>query len=92
MMKTIIVLACLAALATANFSNHKVYRVNPSNKEQLDVVRAFEGIKGVDFWSKARAVNKEMDIMVSPQIQMRFTDTLKQNSIAHNVLINDVET
>lgn len=69
-----------------------MYRVTPSNAHQLNLVKGLESMKGFDFWSKARQVKSNIDIMVSPKVEGQFTYILKHNSIDYSLLIQNVES
>lgn len=45
----------------------------------------------VDFWTEARRINKDADLMISPVFQKEFEEQLAKKGIKHSVIINNVE-
>jgi len=77
--------------AKNNFSGFKVYRTNPTQKDQADFLENLqETSKFYDFWSEVRA-NRAVDIMVTPGMDKQLESELEQMGIQWSVMIKDVQ-
>ncbi|KAK4023428.1 hypothetical protein OUZ56_008840 [Daphnia magna] len=60
-------LLALATAAKLNYTGHKVIRVIPETKEQLEFLRDWKSSSEIDFWLLPSSAGRFADIRVSPE-------------------------
>ncbi|KAI9560754.1 hypothetical protein GHT06_011706 [Daphnia sinensis] len=89
----ILLVFALLALATAakvNYTGHKVIRVTPETKEQLEFLRDWESSSEIDFWLLPSSAGRFADIRVSPETYAHVAAKLADMKMSHTVHIADV--
>lgn len=87
---TILVVSTLAT-EPIRFDNYKVYRLTPTNKKQVQLLKDLESFGGYTYWNEVERVNKPVDIMVPPHLNPDFKDSIDKNGITNEILIDDVQ-
>lgn len=80
----------VSASKSVIYDGYKVFRVNPSDSQQRELLKTIEGGKKYDFWTDVRKIGP-VDIMVSPQEQDDLLELLNGHGLTHNVMIEDVQ-
>lgn len=71
--------------------SYKVYHVSPSTEDHIAFLKDLEGNPEVDFWTEARRINKNVDVMVSPKFQSQFEEELTRKGIKNSIMFKNVE-
>ncbi|KAB0795830.1 hypothetical protein PPYR_09891 [Photinus pyralis] len=72
------------------FDNFKVYQVIPTTSAHLEVLEKLENDPNYNFWSGV-ALNRQVDVMVSPRQQDIFTNLLRFLNLPGKVMIENVQ-
>ncbi|XP_049810301.1 zinc carboxypeptidase-like [Schistocerca nitens] len=93
-----VALLVLAALSLAageprRFDGHRVYRVVPTNKHHVQFLNelASKYYNDILFWKDASVANRTADVMVSPELQNSFLETLEKKGMKSSVYVEDVQ-
>ncbi|KAK5640388.1 hypothetical protein RI129_011199 [Pyrocoelia pectoralis] len=93
-MKVILYLAAILWLCLAEepqrFDNFKVYQVVPTTTSHLQLLHELENDVNYNFWTEA-ALNRHVDIMVSPEQKYIFENLLHSGNLTSKVLIDNVQ-
>lgn len=88
----VLLLAITIAGEFVSYKNYKVYRVKPTSKEQLRVLQMFKNNTDVDFWTPVYQESLEpVNIMVSPNFQSEFQQTLSNHEIEYDITVDNAE-
>lgn len=71
--------------------SYTVYSVVPTTINHVSYLKRLENNPAFDFWSESRALNGNVDVMVSPEAQKLFEEQLLAHGIQYSVMINNVE-
>ncbi|KAK4035903.1 hypothetical protein OUZ56_027982 [Daphnia magna] len=83
-------LLALATAAKLNYTGHKVIRVIPETKEQLEFLRDWKSSSEIDFWLLPSSAGRFADIRVSPESYAHVAAKLADMKMSHIVHIADV--
>lgn len=70
---------------------YKVWSVTPLTDDHGKLLKQWEDNESIDFWEEISRKGRSSDIMVAPKIQIEFEDFLKDNGIAYELIIDNVE-
>lgn len=90
-----ITLLFVAGVISANrmrFDDHRVYKLDVKNVEQLDVLRQLEETPNGDFtfWDSPR-LGHSVDVVVPPQKLYEFDGIMKNFNIIHELKIDNLQ-
>ncbi|CAI2308691.1 unnamed protein product [Caenorhabditis sp. 36 PRJEB53466] len=79
-------------LASAHQKKFTVWRVQPTTQDQVDILHNLylNDVK-LDFWKSPSEAGKEVHVMISDEKTHQFLEQLDDHSIAHSVMIDDVQ-
>jgi len=82
-----VVFSLVVATSATNFSyeSYQVYRVQPSQKEDLAVIAAFRSNNHYDFLSPIQRDGTPVDVMVDHHAQKVFETVLERNAIKYEI-------
>ncbi|GJQ71036.1 hypothetical protein Trydic_g946 [Trypoxylus dichotomus] len=81
-----------AALAEyTSYEGYVVYSVTPKSPRDSAILQEIYDSGKFDFWSKSKAVNHPVHVMVSPDLQETFISTIEKFRMDYEILIEDVE-
>lgn len=58
---------------------------------QVNLLRSFETLYGVEFWEAHIAVNYTQKVMVAPSHAQRFKAALRKDRVKYKLLFKDVQ-
>jgi hypothetical protein len=94
-MRVGIFLTLLAATAFAElrrYDGHQVLRFMPKNEMQMRTIFDLgELFPRLDFWTEPNAINRPVDIRVSPEEKERLVAHARQFNIEYSVMIEDLQ-
>lgn len=93
-MKTFLSLLLLAVVVTTEkirFDDHEVYSLDVKTIDQLQALRNIENNDGFTFWNTI-ALNRQVDLMVSPEKQSEFLQIVQELNLNHVLKIENVQT
>lgn len=95
-MKTFFCLLLLAVIVAAEktrFDDHEVYSLDVKTIDQLEALRNIENspTAGFTFWNTL-ALNRQVDLMVSPEKKSEFLKIVEELNLAHVLKIENVQT
>src|SRR5437763_1985001 len=85
------------AKSLRHFDGYVVLRLTPSTKPQLSLLNemveniTFYSQPLLDFWTPPRELEREVDVMISPQIRPEVEKLFSKWNIDSRILIDDVE-
>ncbi|XP_066141638.1 zinc carboxypeptidase-like [Euwallacea fornicatus] len=96
-MKKLVVVILAAALSQVmaeklRFDNHTLYRITPTTKELVEVLRQIEKeayITGYNFFSELGIENTPVDILVPPKHAQKFKDDILEHPDVKTELLNE---
>lgn len=71
--------------------SYKVFQLQPSSEDQLDLIEGLTQNDLYDFWSLSKMVGLPTIIMVAPDAQSSLVKTLEDAAIPYTVMIEDLE-
>jgi len=74
------------------YDSFKLFRIVPNDQSQLEAMLLFKQQKNISFWLEPSAVNRPIDVMVSPENLEAFSRFLSQRNIQSEVLIENVQS
>lgn len=76
-----------------NYSNHKVIRCYPSNRQQLDLLHKLSEDQTLnwDFWAEPRRIGGPVDILLTPQNEELVKLTMSEIGVECSMMIDDVQ-
>ncbi|XP_049779128.1 zinc carboxypeptidase-like [Schistocerca cancellata] len=91
--------AFLLATAVAAASGHvirydgyRVYRLLPADEEQLHLLAGLDQLhEDIQFWKEAKAVNRAVDVMVSPRVEGAFLEMIQIYGMEAAVYVDNVQ-
>jgi len=85
-------LLAVAVTAKVRYDKHQVFRLVPTNNEQLEVLRKLEKeTQELNFWTGVRGLNIPVDVMVPPHLLKEFHSAVRKNKLNSEVFIPDVQ-
>lgn len=100
----LLVLHCVALIAAGtqserSFDGFSVLRLNPDTREKLDFLVQLEKdfdndlsyYQKLDFWSRPRAINNSVDLMVAPDLRDDIQRMFRTNNFPVERVIDDVQ-
>ncbi|XP_077299844.1 zinc carboxypeptidase-like [Arctopsyche grandis] len=75
----------------ASYVGYKVYRINPTTKEQTEILTRLLNNTKLDFWTNVIMKGRPVDIMVSPIDQIGFLEYMNSNKIDVEIFIEDLQ-
>jgi len=85
-------LLAVAVTAKVRYDKHQVFRLVPTNNEQLEVLRKLEKeTQELNFWTGVRGLNIPVDVMVPPHLLKEFHSVVRKNKLNSEVFIPDVQ-
>lgn len=92
MFKLLIGLSLLGSILAGHYDGFKVFKVTPSNEDQIKFVKSWQDQDGIDFWNSVHnKVGLSARVMVSPERIQDFTDAMLKNNIPHELIIANVD-
>lgn len=92
---SIVILAIFAGKYFANsaiiFENYRVFNVNVSNEDQLQVLQNMEESLDYDFWKPPSKIGNPATVMVPPQKANAFANTLELFQLDATIMIDNVQ-
>lgn len=79
-------LVCSASLKS--YENFKVYSITCETQDDVENMKRWELNPMVDFWSLP-GVNKTIDVLVHPSLQIRLEAFLSYETIGYEILIGN---
>ncbi|XP_055914796.1 carboxypeptidase B [Eupeodes corollae] len=84
-------LACCGfALVRAELEGYKIYDVTPTNTFEQQILEHLSKFEDYDFFHRPRALNVSSRVMISPEDQDDFENTLNKFSLGFEVINEDV--
>lgn len=74
------------------FYRYTVYEVTPLTPEESAILQELYNSEQYDFWSKSKAINHPVSIMVSPENKAKFISIMEQHKMSYKVSIENAET
>ncbi|XP_030627792.1 carboxypeptidase A1-like [Chanos chanos] len=94
-MKGLLVLTALfvAVFGRENFVGHQVLRIQPTNEEQISVLRSLaeKHDLGLDFWTEPVSVTKPVDVRIPFKVLQPIKIFLLENDIQYSIMIQDLQ-
>ncbi|RZC37059.1 Peptidase M14 and/or Propep M14 domain containing protein [Asbolus verrucosus] len=95
-MKTLIVLLTIIVQIFGHekvrYDNYQVYRVTPRTQENLKFLKYLEDTSSdFSFWTNVKAINHNVDVMVSPDSTDNFQDIINNNYLESKIIIPNVQ-
>lgn len=86
--------SCVSLADKVSYKNYKVYRLKPTNEDQIKVLRELENgsKKEYSFWTPVRSIGLPVDILVSPEYISQLERISMLSEIDMQLMINDVQT
>lgn len=75
-----------------SYEGFQVYRLQPTNTDQIRVLSSLASNGSYDFWSPINFDHKPIDVMIDPRSLQDFVKLLQNNRIQFRTLIDNVET
>lgn len=73
------------------FNSCKVYDVEVLTNDDANFLKSLEALAGYDFWSMTRLLGSKTTVMVAPEHQTWFENSLEKRNIEFKVTIEDLE-
>ncbi|XP_031348043.1 carboxypeptidase B-like [Photinus pyralis] len=91
-MRFFVILSIVVAAAWAkSYDGYKLYRLHPTSKDQVELLKKIENADKIDFWSHLRFSGQPIDVMVEPTTQDAFTWFLNMQGIKYDIAIDNIE-
>ncbi|GJQ71038.1 hypothetical protein Trydic_g948 [Trypoxylus dichotomus] len=93
-MKACLLFVFLVSATLAEYTSYEgytVYSVTPKSPKDSVILQEMYDTEKFDFWSKSKAVNHPVHIMVSSDLKETFVSTVEKYNMDYEILIEDVE-
>jgi len=85
-------LLAVAVTAKLRYDKYQVFRLVPTDNEQLQALRTLEKeAHELNFWTSVRGLNKPVDVMVPPHWLTEFYSVVRKNKLNSEIYIPDVQ-
>lgn len=76
---------------TTVYYRYKVYQLTIENYEQASILPTLRENVNYDFFTETMALNSPIHVMVEPNSQAEFINTLKANGVKYTIVDENVE-